>query len=67
MHNPFKDIKSEEVPENLKDKVMSSVHSAKFFLDLAELFSINYFSSISNLFKSSDKGSKDNNDNSTDL
>jgi len=62
MPNPFKEIKQEEVPSELKGKVMTSVNTAKFFLDLAELFSVNYFGSISNLFKSkgsSNKGPED--------
>lgn len=51
--NPFKKLgyPPKEVPNDLKQKVMSEVASAKLIMDLASLFTSNYSATIESLFK----------------
>ena len=53
-NNPFKELDKlvREVPPNLKKKVMSDVATAKLLMELASLFTLNYQSLISGMFKS---------------
>ncbi|NJM80940.1 MAG: hypothetical protein HC854_17380 [Flavobacterium sp.] len=60
--NPFKCIGEppQEVPKDLKDKVMSDVNSVKLLMDLTSLFSSNYASSIESFFKTKNKSNNTN-------
>jgi hypothetical protein len=51
--NPFKLIgqPTQEVPPELKSKVMSDVNTAKLLMEMAALFTSNYKSTIESLFK----------------
>jgi hypothetical protein len=51
--NPFKDLgkRIKEAPPNLKTKVMNDVATAKLFMDLASLFSLNYKEVLASMFK----------------
>ncbi|MBT8179050.1 MAG: hypothetical protein HKP60_08030 [Eudoraea sp.] len=53
-NNPFKELDKlvREVPPNLKKKVMNDVATAKLLMELASLFTLNYQSLISGMFKS---------------
>lgn len=61
MSNPFKKLApDEEVPKELKSKVMNSINYAKFIGDVAELFSLKYIETLGNLF-STEEGKKSTN------
>lgn len=51
--NPFKKIgiPSQEVPKELREKVMDDVNTLKFILEVTSLFSSNYASTIESMFK----------------
>ncbi len=51
--NPFKDLGKliKEAPPNLKTKVMNDVATAKLFMDLASLFTLNVKEALSGMFK----------------
>jgi len=52
MENSFKRLASEEeVPKELKAKVLASVNTTKLFLDVAELFTEKYVGTIGQLLK----------------
>lgn len=52
MQNPFKRIGlNQEVPKELKEKLMRDVNYIRFFTDIADLFSIKYAETVENLFK----------------
>lgn len=55
--NPFKKLNQhkEEVPKELRQKVMGNVSKAKLLMDIAGIFTDALPSSISNLFKSNKK------------
>lgn len=56
-NNPFKELDKlvREVPPNLKKKVMNDVATAKLLMELGSLFTLNYQSLISGMFKSRKK------------
>lgn len=51
--NPFKKIgyPNREVPKELKEKVMSEIASLKLVTDIVALFTSNYQSTMTTLFK----------------
>ena len=52
MKNPFKKIiQHEELPASIKEKVFEDVEILKLSLDLADLFAIQYPSSLEEPFK----------------
>jgi len=57
MDNPFNQINKplKEVPEELKQKVMNDIATAKLLMDLASLFSLNVGSIIERTIKERDK------------
>lgn len=57
MKNPFKEIDHppQEVPEGLKEKVMSDVSAVKFFIDVTSLFTENYIEAAEAFFKNRKK------------
>lgn len=59
--NPFKKIglPSQEVPSDLKKKVMDDVNSVKLLMELTSLFSSNYASTIESMFKTKNKKDSD--------
>ena len=61
--NPFKKIglPPQEVPKELKKKVMDDVNAVKFIMEVTSLFSSNYASTIESMFKTKNK----NNNNDT--
>ncbi|MBT8320553.1 MAG: hypothetical protein KJO90_02660 [Eudoraea sp.] len=56
-NNPFKELDKlvREVPPNLKKKVMNDFATAKLLMELGSLFTLNYQSLISGMFKSRKK------------
>lgn len=46
MENPFKKILQQEVPKELKEKVLNDVSIIKLSLDVADLFAVKYPSVI---------------------
>lgn len=62
--NPFKEtnIPEQEVPADLKDKVLGNVNALKLLLDVTSLFTSNYLETIEQMFKT-----KPTNDSDTDL
>ncbi|SDZ94519.1 hypothetical protein SAMN05443667_101385 [Flavobacterium gillisiae] len=61
--NPFKKIglPPQEVPKELKQKVMDDVNAVKFIMEVTSLFSSNYASTVESMFKTKNK----NNNNDT--
>lgn len=64
--NPFKKlgIPPQEVPIELKKKVMDEVNAIKLFMEVAGLFSSNYAQTLESFFKTknnSNQSKKDNN------
>ncbi|MFD0834898.1 hypothetical protein ACFQ0I_03920 [Mariniflexile aquimaris] len=57
MENPFKKIASppQEVPEELKHKIMADVARIKLFADITDLFTSNYPSAASAFFEKKKK------------
>ena len=57
MENPFKYIDKplKDVPEELKDKVMKDIATAKLLMELASLFSLNVGSIIERTIKEREK------------
>lgn len=57
MDNPFKKIAlpSQEVPKELKNKVMSDVARLKLFMDITDLFISNYPSAAKAFFEKKNK------------
>lgn len=55
--NPFKCIghPPQEVPKDLKKKVIDDVNSIKLLMDFSNLFSSNYAASIESFFKTKKK------------
>lgn len=53
MENPFKQLNTplKDVPEELKDKVMKDIATAKLLMELASLFSLNVGSIIERTIK----------------
>lgn len=50
-NNPFKELNvSVEVPKNLRPRIIQSISIAKVVLDVAELFTVNYMSTLGKLF-----------------
>lgn len=51
--NPFKKIglPPQEVPKDLKKKVMDDVNSVKFLMEITDLFSSNYAETLESFFK----------------
>ena len=51
--NPFKLIGKppQDVPPELKEKVMRDVNTVKLLMDMASLFTSNYSATITSLFK----------------
>ncbi len=59
MQNPFKNIiESQQVPEILRERVMADIRIIKLSLDLADLVSIKYPSSIIDLLSATEKNKK---------
>ena len=62
--NPFKKLgyPPQEVPNDLKQKVMDNVNSVKLFMELGTLFSNNYVSVVESFFatKQSTRSDKNN-------
>lgn len=63
--NPFKKIgvPPQELPSDLKKKVMDDVNSVKLLMEISSLFSSNYVSTIESFFKTKkreDSNKKDN-------
>ena len=58
--NPFKKMESENLPENMKEKVMTSVRLVTLLGDFTELFTIRLVSSVSKMLdlmgRKTDKG-----------
>lgn len=62
MQNPFKNIvENQQVPEMLRDKVMGDIRMIKLSLDLADLVTVKYPSSIMDLLGASEKTKKGKN------
>ncbi len=63
MQNPFKNIvENQQVPEILRERVMGDIRMIKLSLDLADLVSVKYPSSIMDLLSSTaDKTKKGKN------
>lgn len=62
MQNPFKNIiEHQEVPEMLKERIMDDVRVIKLTLDLADLVSVKYPSSIFNILDTTKNNKKKNN------
>ncbi len=56
MQNPFKNIvENQQVPEMLRDRVMGDIRMIKLSLDLADLVTVKYPSSIIDLLGASEK------------
>lgn len=57
MDNPFKNIDKplQEVPEELKSRVMKDIATAKLLMELASLFSLNIGSVIERTIKERNK------------
>lgn len=56
MNNPFKKIiQSEELPDSIKKKVFDDVEIVKLSLELADLFTVKYPSSLEELLKLTNK------------
>lgn len=55
--NPFKKLGAppQELPSDLKKKVMDDVNSVKLIMELTSLFSSNYASTIESFFKTKKK------------
>jgi len=55
--NPFKELQGElqEVPPELRKKVMSDIATAKLMMDLATLFTGNYSAILEGLLKTSNQ------------
>ena len=55
--NPFKELEKspKEVPEHLREKVMSDIAAAQLVADMASLFTCNYKSTIKGAFKTNPK------------
>ncbi len=50
--NPFKRLRQEnEVPADLREKLMRDIGYIRIFSDIAELFSLKYFETVQALFK----------------
>jgi hypothetical protein len=60
--NPFKKIglPPQDVPVDLKQKVMDDVNTVKFIMEVTSLFSSNYAATIESMFKTKEGNS--NND-----
>jgi hypothetical protein len=58
--NPFKKIglPSQEVPKDLKNKVMEDVNTVKLLLELSNLFTLNYVDTIEGMFKTLKRSSR---------
>lgn len=64
MENPFKKIiEHQQVPEILREKVMDDIRLIKLSLDMADLITVKYPSSIMNLIGSTTKKNHKNNNN----
>lgn len=64
MENPFKKIiEHQRVPEILREKVMDDIRLIKLSLDMADLITVKYPSSIMNLIGSATKKNHKNNNN----
>ncbi|MBC5836902.1 hypothetical protein [Flavobacterium muglaense] len=61
-NNPFKKIglPPQEVPADLKKKVLDDVNTAKFLMEVTSLFSSNYLTVLENLFKTKQKTDSNN-------
>ena len=63
--NPFQKLghPPQEVPKELRQKVMDDINAVKLLMDLTDLFSMNYASSIESMFKTNKRPNrKDKND-----
>lgn len=60
--NPFKQagFPEQEVPSDMKDKVMDNVNSIKLLLDVTSLFTSNYLETIEGMFKTTKNDSNNN-------
>jgi len=62
MQNPFKNIiESQQVPDMLRDRVMADIRLIKLSLDLADLVSIKYPSSVIDLLGAAENPKKKKN------
>lgn len=63
--NPFKKIgiPPQELPSDLKKKVMDDVNSVKLIMEISSLFSSNYASTIESFFKTKKKEDSKRKDN----
>ena len=63
--NPFKKIgiPPQELPSDLKKKVMDHVNSVKLIMEISSLFSSNYASTIESFFKTKKKEDSKRKDN----
>lgn len=64
MQNPFKSIiENQQVPDIIRERVMGDIRLIKLSLDLADLVTIKYPSSIIDLLNATEKKKNDNNRN----
>jgi len=62
MQNPFKSIiENQQVPDIIRERVMGDIRLIKLTLDLADLVTIKYPSSIIDLLNATEKNKNDNN------
>lgn len=62
MQNPFKSIiENQQVPDIIRERVMGDIRLIKLSLDLADLVTIKYPSSIIDLLNATEKKKNDNN------
>lgn len=62
MQNPFKSIiENQQVPDIIRERVMGDIRLIKLSLDLADLVTIKYPSSIIDLLNATEKNKNDNN------
>lgn len=62
MQNPFKNIvENQKVPEILRDQVMNDVRMIKLALDMADLVTVKYPSSLFNLLSAAESSKKKKN------
>jgi hypothetical protein len=61
--NPFKKLglPLQEVPKELKQKVMDDINTVKFIIEVTSLFSSNYAETIEGMFKTKSKNNNDTN------
>jgi hypothetical protein len=61
--NPFKKLglPPQEVPTELRQKVMDDINAVKLLIEITSLFSSNYAETIEGMFKTKNKNNNDTN------